>query len=239
MANQRVLVVDDEPGIRQVLRAYLERDSFDVTEGADGEEALRLAQGAEAPDLVLLDVGLPGVDGLEVLTRIRAVSADLPVILVTARVEEVDRLVGLGLGADDYISKPFSPREVVARVKTVLRRASRMAAAAPGDDRTSEALAFGDLLVDPARREVRRGDQPVELTALEFDLLWMLVSSPGRVFTRRQILERVWGGDWFGDERVVDVHIRALRQRLGDDASAPTYIGTARGVGYRFLQDRT
>ena len=231
MSPRRVLVVDDEAGIRQVLRGYLEREGFEVTEAPDGGSALRLAAapGRQAPDVVLLDVGLPDLDGLEVLRRLRAVS-DVYVILVTARVEEVDRLVGLGVGADDYDTKPFSPREVVARVKAVLRRARP-----PTPDH--EQLVFPGLVLDVGRREVTRDGRAVDLSALEFDLLTMLMSAPGRVFTRRQLLERVWGQDWYGDERVVDVHIRGLRAKLGDDAAAPAYIGTVRSVGYRFLPD--
>lgn len=230
MTAQRVLVVDDEPGIRKVLRAYLEREGFAVDEAADGPSALtRFEDGAPAPDLVLLDIGLPGVDGLEVLRRLRTTS-DVYVLLVTARADEVDRLVGLGVGADDYITKPFSPREVVARVRTVLRRPRGRSAAAD-----SGTVVFEGLSVDEDRREVVLDGHEVALSALEFDLLLLLARHPRRVFSREQILEQVWGSNWVGDDRVVDVHIRSLRQRLGDDASRPMWIGTVRGVGYRFL----
>jgi DNA-binding response OmpR family regulator len=233
MTTQRVLVVDDEPGIRKVLRAYLEREGFTVDEAVDGPTALtRFEDGAPAPDLVLLDIGLPGVDGLEVLRRLRT-HTDVYVLLVTARADEVDRLVGLGVGADDYITKPFSPREVVARVRTVLRR-PRNGPVPPASD----ALDFGGLSIDEGRREVVRDGREVTLSALEFDLLLLLARHPRRVFSREQILDQVWGGNWVGDDRVVDVHIRSLRQRLGDDASQPTWIGTVRGVGYRFLGGR-
>jgi DNA-binding response OmpR family regulator len=232
MAAQRVLVVDDEAGIRKVLRAYLEREGFVVDEAADGPSALtHLEDGHDgAPDLVLLDIGLPGIDGLEVLRRVRS-HYDVYVLLVTARAEEVDRLVGLGVGADDYITKPFSPREVVARVKAVLRR--------PRSEPAGDATVLGGagLSVDEQRREVLRDGEEVELSALEFDLLALLARSPRRVFTRQQVLEQVWGPHYVGDERVVDVHIRSLRQRLGDDAGQPRFIGTVRGVGYRFLGD--
>jgi DNA-binding response OmpR family regulator len=232
MAAQRVLVVDDEAGIRKVLRAYLEREGFVVDEASDGPAALtHLEDGpGTTPDLVLLDIGLPGIDGLEVLRRVRSRS-DVYVLLVTARAEEVDRLVGLGVGADDYITKPFSPREVVARVKAVLRRPRGV----PADGTT--VIGGAGLAVDEQRREVRRDGQEVELSALEFDLLALLARSPRRVFTRQQVLEQVWGPHYVGDERVVDVHIRSLRQRLGDDAGQPRFIGTVRGVGYRFLGD--
>ena len=233
---RRILVVDDEPQIRTVLRAYLEADGFDVAECGTGTEALRQVKGSRpAPELVLLDVGLPDVDGLEVLRTIRQHS-QLPVILVTARAEEVDKLVGLGVGADDYVTKPFSPREVVARVKTVLRRVGPEGlpgAAAPDDP----VLRFDGLVIDPERREVSAGDTPVTLSTLELDLLIALASSPGRVFSRSQLLEKVWGYDFYGDERVVDVHIRSMRKALGDDATSPRVIGTVRGVGYKFLLD--
>ncbi len=227
---RRVLVVDDEPQIRTVLRAYLEADGFAVTEAGTGADALRDVAAVEPPDLVLLDVGLPDLGGLEVLAKIRATS-NLFVILVTARSEEVDKLVGLSVGADDYITKPFSPREVVARVKTVLRRA-RADEAAPVED---SALRFDGLMIDPDRREVETDSGPAILSALDFDLLLALANAPGRVYSRAQLLEKVWGYDFYGDERVVDVHIRSMRGALGDDANAPRIVGTVRGVGYKFL----
>lgn len=229
--ERRVLVVDDEPRIRAVLRAYLEADGFAVAEAATGSEAMSAATGAnDPPVLVLLDVGLPDVDGLEVLRTIRRTS-DVPVILVTARAEEVDKLVGLGVGADDYVTKPFSPREVVARVGAVLRRAraGRESGAGP------RVYEFDGLRVDEERHEVWREGDPVALSALEFALLVALARSPGRVFSRSQLLEQVWGYDFYGDERVVDVHVRGLRNALRDDATSPRVIGTVRGVGYKFL----
>ena len=237
---RRVLVVDDEPQIRTVLRAYLEADGFAVAEAGLGAEALRqvAATTGERPDLVLLDVGLPDLDGLEVLRTIRAgPAADLSVILVTARAEELDTLVGLSVGADDYITKPFSPREVVARVKTVLRRAHPVDAAggppAPAED--DGVLRLTGLSIDEHRREISTDTGPVTLSALEFDLLLALAAAPGRVFSRAQLLEKVWGYDFYGDERVVDVHIRSMRKALGDDAASPRIIGTVRGVGYKLL----
>ena len=223
---RRVLVVDDEAGIRRVLRAYLEADGFTVVEAATGNDALTELR-RERPDVVLLDVMLPDMDGLEVLRRIRATSG-VGVVLVTARAEESDTLVGLAVGADDYVTKPFSPREVVARVKAVLRRAR-------DDEPDPEHLEFAGLSVDLGAREVTVDGRPVTPSALEFDLLGALARSPARVFSRRQLLERVWGDDFYGDERVVDVHIRSLRRLLSDDVSAPRFIGTVRGVGYKFV----
>ena len=223
---REVLVVDDEPHIRTVLRGYLEAEGFAVSEAADGEAAVRQVRHS-APDLVLLDVMLPGIDGLEVLRQLRTFS-DVYVILVTARAEEVDKLVGLGVGADDYVTKPFSPREVAARVKAVLRRDRGMR------DAGGAVLRFEGLTIDRDAREVRVDGTAVSLSALEFDVLAALADAPGRVFSRRQLLERVWGYDFFGDERVVDVHIRSLRARLGDDAAKPRLIATVRGVGYKF-----
>jgi DNA-binding response OmpR family regulator len=233
-----VLVVDDEPQIRAVLRAYLEADGFSVTEAGTGGDALRLVR-SEGPSLVLLDVRLPDVDGIEVLRTLRQYS-QVPVILVTARSEEVDKLVGLGVGADDYVTKPFSPREIVARAKAVLRRAPRDAATtgdASPSRRAVAVLAFEGLSIDEDRREVHRRGVPVELSALEFDLLAAMARSPGRVFSRGQLLEQVWGYDFFGDERVVGVHVRTKRRALGGDAADPPVNGTLRGVGYRFLPE--
>jgi DNA-binding response OmpR family regulator len=228
-----VLVVDDEPQIRAVLRAYLQAEGFDVVEAATGADALRQGTCAKhPPDLVLLDIGLPDLDGLDVLRTLRQKS-EVYVILVTARAEEVDRIVGLSVGADDYVTKPFSPREVVARVKSVLRRA-RPVSEPEADD---SVLRFPGLVIDPGRREILVDGQLVTLSTLEFDLLVALASSPGRVFSRAQLLDRVWGYDFYGDERVVDVHIRSMRKALGDDAGAPRLIGTVRSVGYKFLAE--
>ena len=245
---RRVLVVDDEMQIREILRAYLAAEGFLVQEAATGAQALHLLA-TEPADLVLLDIGLPDLDGLEVLRTLRKTS-DVYVVLVTARAEEIDTILGLGVGADDYVTKPFSPREVVARVKAVLRRtrpnepagpASGSAAAgavgARGSAAGPDVLLFDGVSVDIARREARVGGIPAVLTALEFDLLVALAGSPGRVFSRAQLLEKVWGYDFFGDERVVDVHIRGMRKALGDDAAAPRIIGTVRSVGYKFLLD--
>ncbi|CAN5358483.1 response regulator transcription factor [soil metagenome] len=224
----KVLIVDDEPNIRAVLRGYLEADGFDVAEASNGADALASLR-HDPPALVLLDVMMPGIDGLEVLRQLRVFS-EAYVILVTARAEEVDKLIGLGVGADDYVTKPFSPREVTARVKAMLRRDNR-------DERANAepALRFEGLTLDRARHEVEADGAPVILSSLEFDLLAALADSPGRVFSRTQLLEQVWGYDFYGDDRVVDVHIRNLRARLGDDAANPRLIATVRGVGYKFV----
>lgn len=230
---QRVLVVDDERRIRTMLRAYLTDGGYEVIEAALGDEAIRKLTSTPV-DLVLLDLGLPDMGGLDVLATIRATS-DVPVIVVTARAEELDKLTGLEAGADDYVTKPFSPREVVARVNTVLRRSARQGANPPLDP----VLEVAGLVIDPRTRDVVLDGRPVELTALEFDLLHALASDAGRVFSRVQLLERVWGYDFYGDERVVDVHIRRIRAALGDDATNPRLIGTVRGVGYRLLTEAT
>lgn len=230
MDRQQILVVDDEPELRQMLRRYLKAEGFDVAEATDGETALTTIKNVE-PDLVVLDVGLPGMDGFAVLQEARKLS-DVPVIMLTARTEEVDRVIGLTIGADDYISKPFSPRELVARVRAVLRRGGR------GQTETDEREQFEGLTLDLAGRRVEVDGRDRELSALEFDLLTALASAPGRVFTRAQLLERVWGWDYFGPERVVDVHIGNIRKVLGDDAANPRFIGTVRGVGYKFVATR-
>ncbi len=222
---RRILIADDEPDLRRMLTAYLKAEGYEPSVAADGPQALERVR-AESPDLVVLDVGMPGIDGFEVLQRIRA-DSDVPVIMLTARSEEVDRVVGLTVGADDYVTKPFSPRELAARIKAVLRRGRR-----PGEE---EVLRFPGLSIDIARREVLRDGEPVPLTTLEFDLLAALASGPGRVFTRDQLLQRVWGFDYFGVDRVIDVHVANIRKALGDDAADPAIIGTVRGVGYRFL----
>ncbi len=226
--GKRVLVVDDEDRIRGIVRGYLENDGFEVAEAHDGDEALTIARDW-SPDVVVLDVMMPRTDGLEALRQLRTTS-DVYVILLTARSDEVDKLVGLSVGADDYVTKPFSPRELVARIKAGLRRAGG-ATEADAPDR----IVAGGLVIDVDGREVERAGKPVELSSLEFDLLLALARAPGRAQTRRQLLEKVWGWDFYGDERVVDVHIRSIRKALGDPAEAPELIGTVRGVGYKFL----
>ena len=228
MSLPTVLVVDDEASIREVVRRYLEADGFAVVEAADGEDALLLFH-ERTPDVVVLDVALPVLDGIEVLRRLRAVSA-VPVIMLSARVEESDRVIGLSVGADDYVTKPFSARELTLRVKNLLRRQTAASVAADA----SAVRQFDGLTIDLASRDVTVDGVLVALSALEFQLLEALSSAPRRVFTRRQLLERVWGYDHVGDERVIDVHIRNLRKAVGDDADHPRWIGTVRGAGYRF-----
>ncbi len=224
-ARFRALVVDDEPPLVQVVSGYLAREGFDVDAAGDGETAVALARD-NAPDVVVLDLMLPGIDGVEVCRRIRAFS-DAYIIMLTAKSDEVDKLVGLSVGADDYLTKPFSPRELAARVRAMLRRPRAADPAAAGVRR------FGVLEIDPAGREVRLAGRAVELTRTEFDVLDALSAQPRVAFSRRQLLERVWGGDWYGDEHVIDVHVANLRRKLDDDATAPRYIRTVRGVGYR------
>ncbi len=229
--NQRVLVVDDEAAIRDLVGSYLRDEGFEVEEAADGEAALTcFAQ--RTPDLVVLDLRLPGIGGLDVLREIRRTSA-VYVIVLTARADETDKLIGLELGADDYVTKPFSPRELVARVRAVLRRRRDGAMDADSAGTSDEVMQLDGLTIDVGRHEVRVDDEPVELTSLEFQLLSTLVEAPGRVFTRRQLIERVWGWDFYGDERLVDVHIGNLRKGIGDAADDPRFIGTVRGVGYK------
>jgi DNA-binding response OmpR family regulator len=232
MAAQSILVVDDEANIRRIVASYLRVEGFEVIEAADGRTALS-AFDRSSPDLVILDVMMPGGDGIDVLRELRRRS-DVYVIMLTARAEETDRVIGLSVGADDYITKPFGAKELVARVKAVLRRRRE----GPGPTGDEEILHLGDLVIDVGRHEVIRDRQPVTLTALEFELLQALAASPGRVFSRRQLLERVWGWDYVGDERLVDVHIRKLRRALGDDAAAPRVIATVRGVGYKAIGRR-
>ncbi len=221
----RVLVVDDEPPIRAVVRGFLEREGMTVAEAADGPAAVERARAFE-PDVVVLDIMLPGFDGLEVLRHVRAF-ADPMVIFLTARTEEIDRIVGLKVGGDDYLTKPFSPGELVARVEALLRR--RMPD--PPDDRAVPGVP--DLAVDPARREVRVAGRAVELTTLEFAVLEALARDPGVVLTRGQLLDAAWGIDFVGDEHVLEVHVANLRRKLGDDPGSPRFIETVRGVGYR------
>ena len=223
-----ILIVDDEERIRSLVASYLKSDGFEVVEANNGRDALAEVE-RRKPDLVIMDVRMPGMDGFEALSEIRKIS-DVYVIMLTARAEETDRIVGLSVGADDYVTKPFSPRELVARVKAVLRRA-RSSSPTSSADR----LEFDSVVIDVGRREVTRDGEPADLTALQFDLLATLAESPGRVFSRRQLIERVWGWDFYGDERIVDVHIRNLRKALADEAGDPEVIGTVRGVGYKLV----
>ncbi len=223
-SQTKILVVDDETTVRQTVAAYLERDGFVVHTAADGPGALHAFR-AHQPDLIVLDIMLPGVDGLEVLRQVRQTSS-VYVLLLTARADEMDKVVGLTVGADDYLTKPFSPRELVARVKAILRRGR-------GNGGVDRALVFGSLHIDPEGRQVWKGGRAVELTTIEFDILHALARHAGRVLSREQLIEQVWGYDYYGDERVVDVHIGRLRKKLEEDAGDPETVITVRGVGYR------
>jgi DNA-binding response OmpR family regulator len=221
-----VLVVDDEPIVREVVVSYLEREAYRTLEASDGDTARELIE-REKPELVVLDIMLPGTDGLELCRWIRARS-DLPVILVTARGDEVDRIVGLELGADDYVTKPFSPRELTARIRTVLRRAT--ASVGP-----AKRLSFEDLELDAETREVRKSGRLVRLTAREFDLLWFLAEHPRQVFSRDLLMDRVWGYSAALDTGTITVHVRRLREKIEDEPSHPRFLETVWGVGYRFV----
>jgi DNA-binding response OmpR family regulator len=232
--GQHVLVVDDDPTVSDVVRRYLERADYHVTLAVDGPTALEAAA-RRRPDLVVLDLMLPGIDGLEVCRRLRGQDPDLPVVMLTALGDEADRVVGLSWGADDYVTKPFSPRELVLRVQSVLRRASRTAEAVSG---VAEVLRDGDLVVDVARRVARLGDADLALTVREFDLLTFLMRNPGRAFRRGDLLEAVWG--WtFGDQSTVTVHMRRLREKIEDDPASPRRIVTVWGVGYRYEYEQS
>lgn len=228
-----VLVVEDERPLAQIVADYLTKGGFVVTQVHNGPNAVDLAR-AQDPDLILLDLGLPGLDGVEVCRIIRTFS-DCYIIMLTAREDEIDKLIGLGVGADDYITKPFSPREVVARAQAAVRRPRLSKLTTP---QTGDLLRFNGLTLDLAAREVSLSDGPVHLTRTEFDLLAALAQAPRRVFSRRQLVDAVWGEGWGGDEHIVDVHIAHLRSKLGEAATEPLFIDTVRGVGYRFKTDQ-
>ena len=220
----KIVVVDDELPILNLVSAYLKPEGYEVYTASDGHAGLKAAR-AYKPDILILDVMLPGMDGIELLARLRHES-NVYVIMLTARTEETDKIVGLSMGADDYMTKPFSPRELVARVKAALRRLQDVAASTSAD----RVLSFRHVRLDVGARTVHMDDQPVELTTIEFDLLKALAENRGRVLSREQLLEKVWGGEYFGETRVVDVHLGHVRQKLGDE----DLIATVRGVGYRF-----
>ncbi|MHC5067158.1 MAG: response regulator [Planctomycetota bacterium] len=234
-ANQRsaahILIIEDDADIRELVAYNLEREGYRVSQADDGDDGIRLAHDIE-PDLVLLDLMLPGSDGIEVCRQLKsdATSKHLPIIMITAKGEEADIVLGLSMGADDYVTKPFSPRELLARIKAVLRR-SQSRSQAPGND---ERLSIGGIVIDPARHEVRIDDQRQTFTATEFKLLHTLASHPGRVFTRDQLISRVMGDDAIIIDRNVDVHVRSVRKKIGPYRD---YIETVRGVGYRFTDN--
>ncbi len=223
----KALVVDDEEELARLVADYLHREGFTTQVARDGEQALEYARAA-SPDVVILDLMLPGIDGIEVCRRLRAFT-DAYIIMLTARADEVDKLIGLEVGADDYLTKPFSPRELAARVRAMLRRPR----AHQSEGAEAPVRMFGDLVIDPVSREVSVAGQPAELTRLEFDLLDTLSARPRLAYSRRQLVDRVWGYDWFGDDHIVDVHIVRLRRKLGDNPARPRYILTVRGIGYR------
>ena len=233
--QQTILVVDDEPTIREVVRRYLERDGYRVEEAADGQTALTLLRD-QPPDLVVLDVMLPGLDGLTITRRLRdahtagtlVTEREVPIIILTARTGEHDRVQGLELGADDYVTKPFSPQELVARVRAVLRRTHNSTVSA------ERPVRYERLHIDPRTREVMMDDQLISLTAKEFDLLWFFASNPRQVFTRDQLLDQVWGYGFYGDASTVTVHVRRLREKIEPDPTKPEFIQTVWGVGYKF-----
>jgi two-component system alkaline phosphatase synthesis response regulator PhoP len=226
MTKRKILVVDDEPKIVELIRLYLEKDGYRVLAATDGLEALELAR-RKRPDLVLLDLMLPGLDGLDVC-RILQDESDVPIIMLTAKTTDEDKLIGLELGADDYVTKPFNPREVVARVRAVLRRVGKEAVRGPTEMR------FANLVIDRRSHEVRVRGELANLTPTEFRLLEVLAGEPGRAFTRLELLDRVFGYDFEGFERTVDVHVKNLRQKIELHPRQPTYVKTVYGVGYKF-----
>jgi DNA-binding response OmpR family regulator len=229
MHGKYVLIVDDEPTIVEVVQLYLQREGFEVATAADGQSALD-AVARRRPDLMVLDLMLPQIDGLEIIRRVRS-SGALPIIMLTARGEETDRVVGLELGADDYVTKPFSPRELVARVKAVLRRTQTGSQASSSSD---DAISAGPLRIEAAARKVSMAGREINLTAREFDLLIFMARHPGQVFTREQLLDQVWGFTFASDASTVTVHIRRLREKIEQDPTAPQFLLTVWGVGYKF-----
>lgn len=237
MAQQIVLVVDDEPTIREVVRKYLERERFIVHEAADGHQAIAYLRD-HTPDLIILDIMLPGVDGIAITRQLRdpagyaplSVDGSIPIIMLTAKSEEMHRINGFAVGADDYVTKPFSPQELVARVKAVLRRAGGASINLP-----EKPIVFETLRIDPRTRSVTvRDGASIALTAKEFDLLWFLARHPLQVFTRSQLLDQVWGMEFYGDDSTVTVHVRRLREKIEPDPANPTFVQTVWGVGYKF-----
>jgi two-component system alkaline phosphatase synthesis response regulator PhoP len=225
MSSELILLVDDEPSIVQLARLYLERDGFRVESAGDGETALQAVKHLN-PHLIVLDVMLPRLDGFEVCRRLRAENDSLAIIMLTARDEDIDKVLGLELGADDYLTKPFNPRELVARIKAILRRASRPAKP------DSAPIMLADLIIDPTCREVQAGGHTLELRTQEFEVLFVLARQPGRVFTREQLLQQAWGFDFYGQTRTVDVHIAHLRKKLSGSAVT---IETVTGIGYKLV----
>ncbi len=226
--SYRILVVDDEPTIRDAVGYALRGEGYDVEQLGSGEEALHAIESSKAPDLVVLDLMLPGLSGVEVCRRVRA-GSDVPILVLTARDTEVDRVIGLEAGADDYVTKPFSMAELVSRVRAILRRREL--------DRAPQrpAIRIGELELDPARHSVRLGEQAVRLTPSEFKVLALLAEQPGRVFTRREIMQHLWESDYVGDQRACDIHISNIRRKISDDPLRPRRLVTVRGIGYKLV----
>lgn len=231
MSKPEILVVDDEPGIVRLIQMYLDREGFVTVTATTGADALVQVKDVK-PALIILDIMLPDIDGWEVCREIRRTN-DVPIIMLTAREADEDKIVGLELGADDYLTKPFVPRELVARVKAILRRSGKQSSQSDG-----EVIELGELKIEPDRREVWLNGEPIQLRAKEYDLLTQLARKPGIVFSREQLLQTVWGYDFLGDSGTIDVHVRRLRAKLNDDSSNPRYIETVWGVGYRFKDVR-
>jgi DNA-binding response OmpR family regulator len=230
----RILVVDDEPNIREVVELYLQREGYNVEVCGDGAAALQAIE-RKAPDLIVLDLMLPVMGGIQLTRVLRDGQFNIPIIMLTAKGDEADRIAGLELGADDYVTKPFSPKELVARVKAVLRRASTK----PLADPQAQPLTIGEVTINPSTRQVwAKDNQQITLTAKEFDLLWFIMNHPGQVFTRDQLLDHVWGFDFFGDASTVTVHVRRLREKVERRPTKPEYILTVWGVGYKFVAEQ-
>lgn len=227
--RRRVLIVDDEATVREVVAQYLEFEGYSVLSAADGLQALRVAR-ATPPDLIILDLTLPGMDGLEVCSRLRLTSA-VPILMLTARADDADKLAGFGVGTDDYLTKPFNPRELVARVQAIMRRMEAMSVPAMVFDGD---LHFGGLTIRPQMRQVEREGASVDLTTKEFDLLWFLAAHPKQVFTREQLLLHVWNYDNYGEDSTVTVHMRRLREKVERDPARPRHLRTVWGIGYKF-----
>ncbi len=228
--SKKILIVDDEKNIVDILKFNLKKEGYDTIEAYDGEEAVNLAL-SQNPDLILLDIMLPKMDGFTVCRKLRQ-SISTPILMLTAKEEEVDKVLGLELGADDYITKPFSPRELMARVKANLRRL--IPGEQPGEDTNSHINKYGDLTIDIDRYEIKRGEETIELTLREFELVKFLAAQQGTIFSRETLLEKVWGYEYYGDVRTVDVTVRRVREKLEQDPANPQYIVTKRGVGYYF-----
>jgi two-component system alkaline phosphatase synthesis response regulator PhoP len=233
MAKERILIVEDEPNIIELVTYNLEKEGWLVSKAQTGEEGWEKIQ-AEHPDIILLDLMLPGIDGMEICRRTRQnkLTRDIPIIILTAKAEEADRVLGLESGADDYVTKPFSPRELVARIRAVLRRADKSFT----ENADKETLILGPIKMDLRQHKVLVDNQEIDLTPKEFDLLNLLMSHPGRAFSREYLLENLWGYEFFGDTRTVDVHVRRLRQKIEENPAQPYWLETVRGVGYRIRE---